>query len=113
MAKFNGGFPGGMPGNMSQLMKQAQKMQEEMKKKQEELEEKVYEATAAGGAIKVTMTGKKEIQELIIDKEIVDPEDVDTLELSIKAAMNEVIRKVTEQEESVYGSVTNNIKLPF
>ena len=60
MAK-RGGFPGGMPGNMNNLMKQAQKMQRQMEEKQKELEEKQYSASAGGGAVTVTVSGKKEV----------------------------------------------------
>lgn len=112
MAKFNG-FPGGMPGNMAQIMKQAQKMQDEMKKKHDEIEMQEFEATAAGGAVKVVLTGKKEVKTLEIAKDIVDPDDIEMLQDSITAAMNEALRKVIDSEESVYSSVAGDIKLPF
>ena len=60
MAK-RGGFPGGMPGNMTNLMKQAQRMQRQMEEKTKELEEKEYTAAAGGGAVTVTVSGKKEV----------------------------------------------------
>ena len=72
--KFNG-FPGGGMGNMASIMMQAQKMQDDMKKKQAELEASEYSATAAGGAVKVVLTGKKEIKNLEIAKDIVAPAD--------------------------------------
>lgn len=108
------GIPGmGNMGNMAQIMMQAQKMQEDMKRKQAELEEKTYEATSAGGAIKVTLSGKKEITNLEINKDIVDPDDVEMLQDSITAAVNSALRQVMESEESVYQGVAGNIKLPF
>lgn len=113
MAGFNGGFPGGGMGNMAQIVKQAQKMQEDMKKKQAELEAKEYEATAAGGAVKVILSGKKEVKKIEISKEIIDPEDSETLEDSIMAAVNEAFRNLSEDEASILGSVAGNVKLPF
>ena len=74
MAK--GGFPGGMGGmNMNNLMKQAQKMQKQMMEKQEELQARTLEMTSGGGAVKVVISGKKEIQELKINPDVVDPDD--------------------------------------
>ena len=74
MAK-RGGFPGGMPGNMTNLMKQAQRMQRQMEEKTKELEEKEYTAAAGGGAVTVTVSGKKEVVSVKISPEAVD-EDV-------------------------------------
>ena len=73
MAKRSGGFPG-MGGNMNQLMKQAQKMQKQMEEAQAELEEAVYTATAGGGAVEVTISGKKEITSIKFEPEVVDPD---------------------------------------
>ena len=61
---FPGGMPGGMPGNMNNIMKQAQKMQKQMEEAQTELEESTYTATAGGGAVEVTISGKKKLQQL-------------------------------------------------
>ena len=76
MAK-RGGFPGGMPGNMTNLMKQAQRMQRQMEEKTKELEEKEYTAAAGGGAVTVTVSGKKEVVSVKLSPEAVDPDDVD------------------------------------
>ena len=108
--KFNG-FPGGGMGNMASIMMQAQKMQDDMKKKQAELEEKDYEATAAGGAVKVVLSGKKEIKNIEISKDIVDPDDVEMLQDSIQAAVNAALKQAMESEESVYGSLAGNIRV--
>jgi len=79
MAK-RGGFPGGgMPGNMNNLMKQAQRMQRQMEESQKELESAVFTAAAGGGAVEVTVTGKKEVTKVKIDPDAVDPEDVEML----------------------------------
>ena len=78
MAK-RGGFPGGMPGNMNNLMKQAQKMQRQMEEAQKELEEKEISATAGGGAVEVTVSGKREITKIKLSEEAEGPEDFDML----------------------------------
>ena len=91
MAK-RGGFPGGMPGNMNNLMKQAQKMQKQMEENQKALEEKEFTATAGGGAVEVTVSGKREIVKVKLSEEAVDPDDVEMLEDLIVAATNEALR---------------------
>jgi hypothetical protein len=109
MAK-RGGYPAGMmPGNMGNLMKQAQKMQKQMEEATKALEEKEYEATAGGGVVKVKMNGKKELLELHIEEDIVDPEDIETLEDTIMAAVNEVIRLQSEDEKSQVGQITGGM----
>ena len=91
MAK-RGGFPGmGMPGNMNNLMKQAQKMQRQMEENQKALEEKEFTATAGGGAVEVTISGKREVTKVKLDEEVVDPDDIEMLEDLIVTATNEEI----------------------
>lgn len=108
MAK--GGFPGGMGGmNMNNLMKQAQKMQKQMMEKQEELQAKTLEMTSGGGAVKVVITGKKEIQELKINPDVVDPDDVEMLEDLIISAVNEAIRQVEEMYNAEMGRMTGSL----
>jgi len=107
MAK--GGFPGLGGGNMGNLMKQAQKMQTDMAKLQEELQQKTVEATAGGGAITVIVTGKKELKEIIIKPEVVDPEDVEMLQDLILAAVNEALRKADEMSNSEMGKITGGL----
>ena len=106
MAK-RGGFPGGMGGfggmNMGQLMKQAKKMQEEMEKSQEELGAKEFEASAGGGAVTVKVTGSKQIKEIKIQKEAVDPDDVEMLQDLIITCTNEALRKVDEAQAAQMG----------
>ena len=99
MAK-RGGFPGGMPGNMGNLMKQAQKMQKQMEEQQKALEEKEFTATAGGGAVEVTMTGKKTITKIKLAEDVVDPDDIEMLEDLIMVAVNEAIRMVEEESQS-------------
>ena len=108
MAK-RGGFPGMMPGNMNNLMKQAQKMQKQMEETQAALEEKEYEATAGGGVITVKINGKKEITEVKIDPEAVDPDDVETLEDLVVAAVNSAIQMQAEDEKSSMSKITGGL----
>ena len=98
MAK-RGGFPGGaMPGNMANLMKQAQKMQRQMEEQQKELEAKEFTATAGGGAVEVTVSGKREVTKVKLAEEVVDPDDIEMLEDLIVAATNEALRQIEEQK---------------
>ena len=93
-----GGFPGGMGGfggmNINQLMKEAKKMQADMEKSQEELAQKEFESTAGGGAVSVKVSGSKEIKEIKIQKEVVDPEDVEMLQDLILTCVNDALKKV-------------------
>lgn len=108
MAK-RGGFPGGMPGNMNNLMKQAQRMQKQMEEQAKELEEKTYEATAGGGVVKVVVSGKKEIIEVHIEPEVVDPEDIEMLEDLIMAATNEALHMQDEDQSTQMSKITGNM----
>jgi DNA-binding YbaB/EbfC family protein len=108
MAK-HGGFQGGMPGNMNNLMKQAQRMQRQMEENQKALEEKEFTATAGGGAVEIAVNGKREVLRLHIDPEAVDPEDVETLEDMIVAAINEVFRKVDAEKTSMMGKMAGGM----
>ncbi|MCL2353570.1 MAG: YbaB/EbfC family nucleoid-associated protein [Defluviitaleaceae bacterium] len=97
------GFGGGMPPNMNQLMKQAQKMQKQMEEAQAALAEKEIEVTAGGGVITITITGKKEIKDIKIDPEVVDPEDVEMLQDLLTSAINEALRQVEEMSNAEMG----------
>mgnify|MGYP000218919449 CR=1 FL=1 len=103
MAKRGGGFPGGMPGNMGNLMKQAQKMQRQMEEASKELEEKEVTAAAGGGAVEVTVSGKKEVTKVKIDPEAVDPDDVEMLQDLILTSVNEALRKVDSAQAAQLG----------
>lgn len=106
MAK-RGGFPGmGMPGNMNNLMKQAQKMQKQMEENQKALEEKEFTATAGGGAVEITVSGKKEVVKVKLAQEAVDPDDVEMLEDLIMAATNEALRKMEEESGNMMSKLT-------
>lgn len=108
MAK-RGGFPGGMPGNMNNLMKQAQKMQKQMEEAAKELEEKQFVATAGGGAVEVTMTGKREVVKVKLSEEVVDPDDIEMLEDLVAAAANEALRQVEEASSSNMSKLTGGL----
>ena len=109
MAK-RGGFPGGaMPGNMANLMKQAQKMQRQMEESQKELETKEFTAKAGGGAVEVTVTGKKEITKVKLSEEVVDPDDIEMLEDLVVAAANEALRMAEEANTEMMGKMTGGL----
>ena len=114
MAK-RGGFPGGMPGNMNNLMKQAQKMQKQMEEAQKQLEESEVTATAGGGAVEVTISGKKEVTEVKLAEEVVDQDDIEMLEDLIMAANNEALRKIEEATQQSMAKITGGLggSLPF
>ena len=105
MAK-RGGFPG-MPGmggmNLNSLMKEAKKMQADLEKSQAELAQKEFDATAGGGAISVKVTGEKQIKEISIKKEVVDPDDVEMLQDLILTCVNEALRKVDQEQANQMG----------
>ena len=108
MAK-RGGFPGGMPGNMNNLMKQAQRMQRQMEESTKELENKEFTATAGGGAVEITVNGKKEVCRVKLQEEVVDPEDIEMLEDLIMAATNEALRKMEEESQSQMAKITGGL----
>lgn len=109
MAK-RGGFGGGMmPGNMNNLMKQAQRMQRQMEENQKALEEKEFKATAGGGAVEITMNGKREVKALILDEDAVDPDDIETLQDMIIAAFNEVIKKIDDEQAAQMSKFTGGM----
>ena len=108
MAK-RGGFPGGMPGNMNNLMKQAQRMQRQVEETTKELEEKEYSASAGGGAVTVTVSGKKEVLSVKLAEEVVDPDDIEMLQDLIVAATNEALRKMGEESQAAMSKLTGGL----
>ena len=102
----------GGPSNMQAMLKQAQKMQEDMAAKQAELEEREYDVAAGGGVINVKINGKKEILSVKIDPEVVDPDDVETLEDLIVAAVNEAIKKVEAISTDEMQKITGTMSIP-
>lgn len=107
-----GGFPGGgIPGNMNNLMKQAQRMQRQMEESQKELETKEFTAKAGGGAVEVTVTGKKEVAKVKLSQEVVDPEDIEMLEDLVMAATNEALRMADDANNEIMGKMAGGLGL--
>lgn len=95
--------------NPNNMMKQVQKMQEDMQKAQEELEAKEYTASVGGGAVEITMTGKKNVTSVKISPDVVDPDDVEMLEDLIAAAVNEVVAKLEADSSETMGAITGQM----
>lgn len=114
MGKYKGFAGAGMNQNknVSNVLKQAQKMQEEMEKIQSELEDKTVEATSGGGVVKVVATGKKELVSVEINPEVVDPEDVETLQDLVLVAVNEAIKKADDMMAEGMGAITGGLNIP-
>ncbi len=110
MAKKFQGFGGGA--NMQQMIRQAQKMQQEMARVSEELENLEVSASAGGGMVTATVSGKKELKALKINPEAVDPDDVEMLQDLVIAAVNEAMRQVDEKSQQEMGKVTGGMNLP-
>lgn len=106
-----GGFPG-MGGNMGNLMKQAQKLQQQMEDMQKELETKEFTATSGGGAVKVVANGKKQILEVSISPEVVDPDDVEMLEDLVMLACNEALKKAEDDTADSMKKLTGGMNIP-
>ncbi len=98
-----------MPGNMNNLMKQAQRMQRQMEESQKELETKEFTAKAGGGAVEVTVTGKKEVTKVKLSQEVVDPDDVEMLEDLVMAATNEALRMAEDANAEVMNKMTGGL----
>ena len=103
---------GGGMGNMQNMMKQMQKMQKKMAEAQEELGEKRVEGTAGGGMVTVIVTGHKEIVDVVIKPEVVDPDDIDMLQDLVLAATNDALKKAEEMTNQTMGQFTKGMNLP-
>ena len=103
-------FGGNM--NMNGMMKKVQKLQKQMTQMQEELKKRTVEVTAGGGAVKIVMSGEKEVKDLKIDPAAVDPEDVEMLQDLLSAAFNEATKKVDEMMANEMGKLTGGMGLP-
>ena len=108
MAK-RGGFPGGMPGSMNNLRKQAQRMQRQMEETTKELEEKQYTASSGGGAVSVTVSGKKEVVSVKLSAEVVDPDDLEMLQDLVVAATSEALRAMEEDSAAAIAKLTGGL----
>ena len=108
-------LPQGMGGgaqNMNSMIKQAQKMQEKITEVQEDIENREFSTTVGGGAVEVTMTGRKSIKNLIIKPEVVDPEDIEMLQDLIISAFNDTVSKIEETTEKEMGAITGGVSFP-
>ena len=104
---FRGGNFGGM--NQAAMMKQAQKMQRDLLQMQEDLQQQTYTASAGGGVVTATVSGKRELTELTIDPEAVDPDDVEMLQDMVVAAVNEAMRKAEEASAQSMSRLTGGL----
>lgn len=99
-------------GNMQKQLQQMQAMQRQMEQMQAELEEKEITTTSGGGAVSVTVNGKKEIVSLNIDKDVVDPDDVEMLQDLVVAAVNEAMRQIDDISNAEMGKLTGGLDIP-
>ncbi len=97
---------------MANMMKQAQQLQSKMMKLQEELAEKTVESSSGGGMVKVTANGRQQILSIQIDKEVVDPDDVEMLQDLVLAAINDALAKAQEMVSSEMGKLTGGLTIP-
>ena len=98
--------------NMTSMIRQAQKMQEEMEKAQEEIKAKEYTTTVGGGVVEITMTGDKVLKSLTLKPEVVDPEDIETLQDLIISGVNEVLRQVETETEDRMNEISGGLNIP-
>lgn len=111
-ARLPKGYNNGGANNIQQLARQAQKLQDDMETAAAELEAKEYNATAGGGAVKVTVTGKMELTKIEISPEVVDPEDVEMLSDLVIAAANEALRAAAKEKEEKMESISGGLNIP-
>ncbi len=102
---------GGM-GNMQKMMKQMQKMQKDMAKAQEELAVKTVEGTAGGGMVTVIVNGQKEVIDVNIKAEVVDPDDIEMLQDLVLAATNDALKKMEDLTNDTMGQFTKGMNMP-
>jgi len=101
-----------MKKGLGQIMKQAQKMQSQMAKIQEDLAAKTVEASAGGGMVTVTANGKQEVLAIRIERQVVDPEDVEMLQDLVVAAVNEALKKSQEMVSEEMAKITGGFQIP-
>ncbi len=99
-------------GGQANMMKRLQQMQEDMARVQQECEEAEYSASAGGGAVEVSVTGKHQVVSVKLQPDVVDPEDVEMLEDLLIAAVNEAMRKADETMEREMGKITGGMNIP-
>ncbi|HLS60349.1 MAG TPA: YbaB/EbfC family nucleoid-associated protein [Virgibacillus sp.] len=99
-------------GNMGNMMKQMQSMQKKMAKAQEELAEMVFEASSGGGMVTIKANGDKQITDVEVNEEVVDPDDVEMLQDLIIAATNDVLKQIDEKTNATMGQFTKGLNMP-
>lgn len=97
---------------MNSMMKQAQKLQKKMLKTQEELATRTIEASSGGGMVKVVANGAQKIESIVLEKEVVDPEDVEMLQDLLLAAVNDALNKSQEMVSKEMGKLTGGLNIP-
>ena len=108
-------LPQGMGGgaqSMQGMIKQAQKMQDEITKLQDDIESREFSATTGGGAVSITMSGRKEVKTLNINPEVVNAEEVEMLQDLIISAVNECVKQIEETSEKEMGAITGGVSFP-
>lgn len=105
-------YRGNIPNNMSNMMKQAQKLQKQMEDAQAKIEESEFNASSGGGAVEVVANGKKEILSIKIDEDIIKDGDVEMIQDMVLVAINDVLKKVSEETESQMNKLTGGINIP-
>lgn len=98
--------------DMQKLLQQARKMQRDLEKSQAELEAKLFEIAACGGAVKVSIYGNYQVEKIEIDRDMIDPDDKEMLEDSLKIALNEAIAKVQAEQAKISSSVGGGMGMP-
>jgi hypothetical protein len=98
--------------NMNSMMKQAQKLQKKMLKTQEELAKKTVEASAGGGMVKVIANGGQKIESIVLEREVVDPEDIEMLQDLVMAAVNDALKKSQDMVSAEMGKLTGGLNIP-
>ena len=111
-ARLPQGMGKGPSNNVNQMLKQAQKMQEQITALQAELEEREFSASVGGGAVDITINGKRQVLKLSIKPEVVDPEDVETLQDLVMSAFNEAIRVLDEESDAEMQKLTGGVSIP-
>ncbi|MEW4212445.1 YbaB/EbfC family nucleoid-associated protein [Priestia megaterium] len=99
-------------GNMQKMMKQMQKMQKDMQKAQEELAEKTVEGTAGGGMVTVVVNGQKQVINVNIKEDVVDPEDIEMLQDLVLAATNDALKQMDDLTNNTMGQFTKGLNIP-
>ena len=107
-----GGGRMGFRGGMSEMMKQAHRTQTKLEEIKDEMKDETWTAEGAGGKVKVTISGEKELTEIEIDKELVNPEDIETLQDSIVSSVNAAIKLADEKLNAATEEVTKGMKIP-